>query len=312
MFLGIYFMALCKENKGIGPKSNPDPILWLKNKSTTKTIIFLRHGESDWNDIFNKGINPTMVVRLMKGLYRELSLSITNDSVFIDSFLNDDGFEQALELSRFIESNKSAIPENPQSEKFLTYLRNDSESPQSVIVSSNLRRCIATTTASLHKRLERTKEKIIVLSSLQEISRNIDTKALASAKALPDLHRIAGHIGKPEDFRPDQMYDVTENNGNKTLYFNGIKRLKAFNDWAFKREESVIIVGGHSLWFKSYFQTYLPHASTHDSKNLKIVNSGLVGFTLHRHVDDSAAAALLGYRVEESSIVNVYGGYTKK
>jgi broad specificity phosphatase PhoE len=306
---GIYFMIMSKDTKGIGPKSNPDPELLTKYTSTTKTILFLRHGESDWNDIFNKGLNPMMLVRIVKGLYRELMLCVTSDSVFIDSFLNEDGFKQAAELSRFIEK-RTSVAENPDATKYLSVLRADDGCPTSIIVSSNLRRCIATTTAALYNRIARTKEKIHILSSLQEISRNIDTKALAPAKALPDLHRIAEHVGKPGEFIAENVFDATENLGNKTFYFNGIKRLKAFNEWAFKRDEEIIIVGGHSLWFKSFFQTYLPHKSEHKAKNMKIVNSGIVGFTLHRCVDEHGT--VIGYRVEESSIVNVYGGYTKK
>ena len=36
----------------------------------------------------------------------------------------------------------------------------------------------------------------------------------------------------------------------------------------------IITIGGHSLWFKSYFKTYLPFISKHISKDKKMVNSG--------------------------------------
>ena len=52
---GIYFMVVCKENKGLGPKKNPDPDEIKDLPSKMKRIIFIRHGESDWNDVFNKG-----------------------------------------------------------------------------------------------------------------------------------------------------------------------------------------------------------------------------------------------------------------
>lgn len=135
----------------------------------------------------------------------------------------------------------------------------------SVIVSSSLRRAISTTTLALWERVLRTSEKIHILSSLQEISRNVDTYALSPANTCPDLPfaRVAPHC---EGFAPS-VFNCSDNFGNKTRNFYGIKRLKAFNDWAFNRSEDVIIVGGHSLWFKYYFQTYLPHKFDHGSKN---------------------------------------------
>jgi hypothetical protein len=110
-------------------------------------------------------------------------------------------------------------------------------------------------------------------------------------------------------FDPTSIYDVTENNGNKTTGFYGIKRFQAFNSWVFNRSESTIIVGGHSLWFKYFFQTYLPHASDHPAKSQKIVNSGVVSFVLHR-VDGNDVNP--SYRIDPNSVVNIYGGFSAK
>jgi hypothetical protein len=143
----------------------------------------------------------------------------------------------------------------------LQILSGEDTDTTSVIVSSSLRRAIATTTLALWKRVSKTEEKIHILSSLQEISRNIDTYALSAANTCPDLpfRRITHHC---EGFAPS-VFNCSDNFGNKSRSFYGIKRLKAFNDWAFNRSEDVIIVGGHSLWFKNYFQTYLPHKFDH-------------------------------------------------
>jgi hypothetical protein len=102
---------------------------------------------------------------------------------------------------------------------------------------------------------------------------------------------------------------ATENFGNKTRSFYGIKRLNAFADWVFKRDESTIIVGGHSLWFKSFFQTFLPFSSTHESKKVKISNSGVVSFILHQAQDIDGSFI---YSIESNSISVVYGGFEKK
>jgi hypothetical protein len=84
--------------------------------------------------------------------------------------------------------------------------------------------------------------------------------------------------------------------------------MATFNEWVFNRTEDVIIVGGHSLWFKSFFQTYMSHSSIHDAKSKKIENSGVVSFTLQCGVDDGVPL----YRVDTDSISNVYRGFTTK
>eukprot|EP00121_Abeoforma_whisleri_P002827 Awhi_evm1s2543 len=50
------------------------------------------------------------------------------------------------------------------------------------------------------------------------------------------------------------------NLGNKAvLGSSGLERMKGFCNWAFNRNENTIIVGGgHSLWFKKFFNKNLP------------------------------------------------------
>jgi hypothetical protein len=76
----IIFMVLSKDNKGLGPKKNPDPDLMKDSPCTIKRIIFIRHGESDWNNVFNKGFGPSFLGRLGSALYRELALYPSKDS----------------------------------------------------------------------------------------------------------------------------------------------------------------------------------------------------------------------------------------
>ena len=301
---GLIFMVFAKDDKGVGPKKNPDPDKMKSLPSVSKRIVFIRHGESDWNDVFNKGFGPSFLVRLLGAMWREIKLLVTSDSVFFDSPLNLEGFEQAKELGRFFEENQHA-GNSPELDEIIETLRGSKDS--SVIVTSNLRRAISTTTIALWNRLERSKEKVFILSSLQEISRNIDTKALADAHSIPDLSRMQEHCGNGT-FVAEKIYDTAENHGNKTFTFAGIKRLKSFNQWVFSRSESTIITGGHSLWFRSYFQTYLPHACNHEAKKQKIVNSGAVAFTVYRAFNEQGDAV---YRIDPSSVQTVYGGYSK-
>jgi hypothetical protein len=307
---GIGFMIHSSDAKGVGPKKNPDSDLLLKKELTSKTIVFIRHGESDWNNIFNKGLNPKALVNLIKALFEEIKMFTTVNSTFIDSPLNMEGIEQALELSRFIEAESEKVTKADKSYRVILALAGKLPDGSSTIVSSSLRRAIATTTLGLWPRLSRTGDKIHILSSLQEISRNIDTYALAPAGGIADLpfKRIAPHCGG-DKFDARKVYELSQNFGNKKRDFYGIKRLRAFGEWAMSQPEEVIIVGGHSLWFKYFFQTYLPHASTHDAKDKKITNSGVVSFTLQSAKGDDGTQQ---FRIEPASIQTIYGGFTTK
>lgn len=245
------FMLYSKDSKGVGPKYNTDAENIHKYTSISKTIIFVRHGESDWNNVFNKGINLSIFVRLAKALWSELLLLFRMDSVFLDSPLNEDGIEQALELRKFLQS--AGMKPNDPLKEICAIIRGEIGS--SVIVSSTLRRAISTTVLSLWPRFENTEESIHLLSSLQEISRNVDTRSLSTPGTVADLpfHRVTSHCPGLES-RIEEVFDATSNTGNKTRKFYGIKRLRSFADWCFGRPETTIIVGGHSLWFKYFFQ----------------------------------------------------------
>mmetsp|Transcript_27016 Transcript_27016/g.27255 ORF Transcript_27016/g.27255 Transcript_27016/m.27255 type:complete len:351 (+) Transcript_27016:110-1162(+) len=303
---GFFFMVLSKDSKGLGPKKNPDPDEILGTQTTIKRIIFIRHGESEWNDIFNKGKDIGMLVRFLKAWYKEITFLFSMDSVFLDSQLNLEGTTQAKELGNYLESTEDSKLSEKERD-IIKILRGESET--SVIVSSNLRRAISTTTIALWPRIERTGEKIVILSSLQEVSRNVDTKTVTGYRTVPNLSRLADVLdkfGKP--FLSENVFEVSENHGNKKSSFYGIKRLKAFNEWVFKRNEDNIIVGGHSLWFKYFFQTFMPFKSNHVAKTQKIANSGIVSFNLHRvELGDGPR-----YRIDPESIVVIYGGFTKK
>ena len=67
----------------------------------------------------------------------------------------------------------------------------------------------------------------MILSSLQEISRNVDTKALAPSKSIPDLNRLGNDLKDDGyEFVPTDVYDPTDNHGNKSTSYYGIKRLQ--------------------------------------------------------------------------------------
>jgi broad specificity phosphatase PhoE len=65
-------------------------------------LILIRHGESEWNGVFNKGSGVMRFVmmpfRFVLALYKELVISFSGGSVFLDSPLNDDGVDQVCML----------------------------------------------------------------------------------------------------------------------------------------------------------------------------------------------------------------------
>ena len=95
---GIYFMVACSDSKGIGPKKNPDPDSIKDAPSTMKRIIFIRHGESGWNEVFNKGFGPIFVVSVVTAMWRELLMMVSMDSALLDSPLISEGTMQARGL----------------------------------------------------------------------------------------------------------------------------------------------------------------------------------------------------------------------
>jgi broad specificity phosphatase PhoE len=262
------------------------------NKKRSKTIYFVRHGESQWNVVFNKGFGKTFPKRLGSALQKEGHLFTTLDSVFFDSPLSVLGAEQAVELQNYIEGIPDSDPAS---------VLKGADTSKSVLVSSNLRRALSTETIGFWQRLKRTQEKIHVLSSLQEITFNFDGVALSKPYSYPVLadEEIAALSGSRADFDPDRYFDCTDNLGDKPIRGKGVKRMLEFCKWCFKREEPNIIAAGHSLYFRFFFQTFLPYASVHEAKKSKMANGSVVSFTIWEGKDPNQEDR---YVIDESSI----------
>eukprot|EP00188_Purpureofilum_apyrenoidigerum_P004606 Plantae.Rhodophyta-Purpureofilum_apyrenoidigerum.ctg5323.p1 GENE.Plantae.Rhodophyta-Purpureofilum_apyrenoidigerum.ctg5323~~Plantae.Rhodophyta-Purpureofilum_apyrenoidigerum.ctg5323.p1 ORF type:complete len:356 (+),score=76.24 Plantae.Rhodophyta-Purpureofilum_apyrenoidigerum.ctg5323:1571-2638(+) len=261
----------------------------VKNEARRKTVVFMRHGESEWNLVFNKGFGPSFLVRLFSAIFREIALLPTRDSIFIDSSLSREGLAQVHAAHKFIASSSAPA------------LLKENES--SVLVTSNLRRAIETGTLAFQNRLSLTGERLLVLSSLQEISRNVDANALAEPHSLPDLHVVSRNITWKE-FDSSEVYDVKNNLGNKTLKSNGRIRMADFCDWAMHRQtaSTVIVAAGHSLWFRDFFREYLPAQAEHIGKLKKMVNCGIVRFDL---VEDEDGI----FTIDPETVQSIYGGF---
>ena len=275
-----------------------------------REIIFVRHGESTWNDTFNRSKNPIYFIpRLVKAWAYEtwLFLSGREDSWFYDSPLSDHGTGQAESLAQFLDEFTPGAS-SPAQVKYVNVLKG--KSTPAVHVVSNLRRAISTNAIGLRGRLAATGEKMLILPALQEISRNIDTLSLTP----PGEHPAPSWIDErnPNVNIPailENHIDPSLHTGNKAVRSCGLDRLVAFCDWAFEQKAFNVVVGGHSLWFRAFFNSFLPSTSSFVGKTSKLHNAGCVGFTLLRLKD---AAGNPMYLVDEASITEIFRGFDVK
>lgn len=290
------------------------------SKIETKTIVFVRHGESTWNDTFNKGPHRSAIVfalgfipGLIKACLFEFYLLLAGktDSWFYDAPLNQLGLEQVQSLSAYLSQDPNSITHNPDEKRLLQILRKDPSAPESILVSSSLRRAISTVAASFQDRLLRNpNEQILILPSLQEISRNPDTLSITPARTNVTPSWIDA-ASKKVDFKTifARQVDTHLHTGNKPIDTNGYKRMKDFCHAAFNTiDEEYIIVGGHSIWFRSFFKEFLPRDSTHVGKSKKVMNCGAVSFTLCKTYEGGEER----FMIQEDSINVVYGGFITK
>ncbi len=108
------------------------------------------------------------------------------------------------------------------------------------IVSSNLRRSMNTVTIALQDRLVRNGERVEILSSLQEISRNVDTISTAGAHGVQA--NMGGHMSLLD---AEKVFDARMNKGNKSPSVRGSERIKDFVQWLFSQRETKFVVSGH-------------------------------------------------------------------
>ncbi len=304
-------------------KTPPDYTAARLPREDTKRIIFVRHGESVWNEVFNRGLNIGLIGRFFRALSIELSFIATPYSVFFDTPLNKEGLQQARQIAEFLETNVTSS--DPAIAEVHSILRGDPvESKQgvvpasvgSIIVSSNLRRALSTVAIGLKQRLERTNEKIIIHSACQEISRNVDCVASAPAGQIPhmegpDSGSAPKMMAKSADgtYRAENIFNPALNTGQKPLDENGLQRLQHFAEWAFSRPEHTIIVGGHSLWFRSFFKVFLAQADNHVGKTNKMANGGVVSLYFNRGKTKSGHNA---FWIEPGSITPIISGFEMK
>ena len=264
----------------------------------SKRLVFVRHGESEWNRIFNVGPKALAPFKLAIALLREGALLLRGDpgSVFLDAPLTTLGLEQAQAVAALLRGP----PAGPAAALELATLRGDATAPRtSVVVSSNLRRAAQTAALAFQHRL-RGGEAVRVLSCLQEISNNVDAVALAPPGAAPDLPRV------PAPLRGPGAFDGAGNLGTKPPRGDGRRRLEAFCAYALAADEGCVVAVGHSLWFRSFFDEFLPSDAAHVARVAKIRNGGVVACDLESRLLPSGVPV---FSIPPDSVAEIHLGF---
>ncbi|EPY35538.1 hypothetical protein STCU_01136 [Strigomonas culicis] len=271
------------------------------NGRRTIRVVFVRHGQSVWNSIFNS-INGGWPARVVKAVVRETVDFFTDpfDSVMIDSPLSSKGVKEANELADFFRGAKGKVSFDPAT---------------SVVVVSNLRRAMETALVGAGPRLAVTRERMTVDSSLQEGSRNIDAQTLSTERGKLAPMRIGG-ITDPRDLK--NVFNPYLNDGGKVIGSDVYFRMDIFLRHLFggSGHDSLVpasggsnaalkevIVVGHSGYFRNFFRRFLPASSTHIAKKCKMQNCAVVAFDLVHNESNGELT------VDESSITVLYKGF---
>lgn len=246
------------------------------------------------------------------------------ESWFFDSALNPKGVGQAEGLRKFLKKEKMRLGANTKGDdreakavKLLLALGEESN-PSSHLVASNLRRAISTAAIGLADRVVATavnatksKEQILLLPSMQEISFNPDALSILPPRGVAHPTWCDDNIAGLPKGTFTNLIDTKYQTGNKSLDSNGLIRLNEFVTNVFdstKLPKDVVIATGHSLFFRSFFQVFLPRQMEHISKKKKLVNGGTVMVTLR---EATLANGSKEYMIDPNSIVMVYGGFGK-
>ena len=224
----------------------------------------------------------------------------SSESWFYDSPLSNLGLSQAQGVQKYLSSTKAEfLP--PQERRLFEILKGTMQSTNTLLVTSPLRRAISTILVGLQDTLAT--KKVMMWPCLQEISFNPDALCITPAGG-PIVPSWTDPVALKKLYA--KVDAKTCHTGNKTLNSNGGIRLHAFCEQVFK-ESTVdnVVAAGHSLWFRSFFQTYLPASTTHVSKKKKLINGGLAGFTL----EEWKVGEKTVYRIDPKSIVVLHGGF---
>ena len=190
---GAVFLVLSKDKvSSKALKKAPDPADLRDSAVDAEVrIIFVRHGESQWNKVFNRGFGPSFLWRLVTTVLYELYLIPFQDSAFIDSPLSDRGYEQCDGLRNFLGKPQPGLEPKAQAD----FAALTSGEGSTLLVSSQLRRAVATVVLALSERLQRSRETVMLHSSCQArvaVGSGQWAEARAAAAVLAAPGRVRG------------------------------------------------------------------------------------------------------------------------
>jgi len=281
-------------------------------------IVFIRHGESEWNAVFNVGYKVFLPFRLVRALIAEMTMLFREDSLFFDAPLNKVGIQQAWDLLIFLSSQPAGCTVEGSEKKpcaelevqdLVSIIRGDVG--DSMICASILKRAISTALMCLSPRLlQRPDDKVHLMTALQELGRNVDSLSITPAKGTPVVPSAEGAMQKMGDLMTHfykMRLNANRNSGNKNLGRVAKHRQEEFVKWVFEQKTDCIIVAGHSLWFREFFKSYLPKQAQHVAKTTKMVNCGVIAFDFYKDAGHHGS-----FFIDPKSIKEVRGGFEVK
>jgi len=287
-------------------------------KGKRMKIVFIRHGESEWNAVFNVGYKVFLPFRLVRALIAEMAMLFREDSLFFDSPLNKVGIQQAWDLLTFLSSHPAGCTAEGSEKKpcaeldipdLVSIIRGDVG--DSMICASILKRAISTGHMCLAARLlQRPDDKVHIMTALQELGRNVDSLSITPTEGIPVVPSAEGAMPKMGDLMTHfyrMRVKPNLNKGNKNLGLKAVHRQEKFVRWVFEQKTDCIIVAGHSLWFREFFKSYLPKQEKHVSKTTKMVNCGVIAFDFYKDAGPHDS-----FFIDPKSIKEVRGGFEVK
>lgn len=232
---------------------------------TKKTIYFVRHGQSEWNYMANRGIKGFLYFPVYA--VKELFALFSVDSYFYDSPLSELGRIQGEKIAKCLKDADSDE---------LKELKAFCEDESTLLISSNLRRAISTMLYGFLPVFQR--KPLRLYGKLQEMTRNVDGIALAAnAKTRPPCP----HSEVKDLEALYRTLDVSQYEGAKPLVQfkkDGLRRIFGFANFLLSDKSPTIICGGHSIYFRTFFRIFYPD-NTHECHKQKVANGGVVKFT---------------------------------
>ena len=145
------------------------------------------------------------------------------------------------------------------------------------------------------------------------MTRNVDGVSLSWEQERPPLslsmRGLENEFGVDWDQWLDDRVVLTEKAGFKSPDRRGDDRMRSFVQWLFEQPQDVVIVSGHSLWNRSFFQAFLPKNSDHPGKIEKIANGGVVAVKFSKL---KVKPAMTRYAIHEESITEIVKGFEMK